>query len=182
MISPSKIIVVSTAVLLGVVLGISLDDGVKQVSAPVTNIGEWFRILATVVSVCATTYLAIRSQGRKELKDTIEIQTGNLAALDRENKRLKEEKVNFEKEIAELQRKYDVLAVKTDLTEVMEKIDKNNESSDKRYADAMAILGRTLDTLNTQGNSNTESITRILGIIDKRWKIEEQNGQTTKHR
>lgn len=167
----NRAVIAVAGVLIGAVGAILIEDGVREVSSPVYSYGEWIRIVVTAISVVATAYLAIRTQNDKGYKETILIQKDNLQALDIQNKRFKDMIIDKDKEIIELNRKVDVLTVKTDLSQVMEMITENSKAGEERYNEAISIMTRMIGTIEAQNRENADTLKKIIDLIDKRWKV-----------
>jgi hypothetical protein len=164
----------SGGVLTGVVVASLFQDGVREVAAPVRNEGEIFRLILTAFLLVANVYLAVRSQHEKGLQRTIEIQTGNLQELDRQNKIFKEELIIKDKELIELRGQIGVLMVKTDLSQVVTLISETNKQGEERYTRAIQIITEMIGELKVQALSNAKMIKDVAAIIDKRWKVGER--------
>lgn len=128
---------------------------VNQISRNPETI-TWLTLLRGAITLSAlvfTTYLAYTYRTDKAKQNVIDTQKDNLKALDDQNHRLKEERIEIDKKVLILEGEIKVLQAKTDVSTVIELIralQTSDAASEKRKMEKLDELETIIKTLEAK--------------------------------
>ena len=121
----------------------------KDFLGPQFGMDSGFRWVITILSLSIAAYLTYRYGNEKALQKTIDVQKNQLEILDKAHKSLKEEYTRCSDQYKSLETEIKVLQAKTDLSQVIELVNKMQAVESERHIEKIRKLTDMMEDIHT---------------------------------